>query len=67
MPFKKCLFQFPVSAVHEFFHGTFLNFFRKPFSMSEFAGFNYIYMSISVKALAECPAKDANFIFEVLP
>ena len=38
--------KFPVSAVYDFFQGTFLNF-NKKLSMSEFAGFKIIYMSIS--------------------
>ena len=46
-PYYSCAsFQFPVSAVYEFFPGDIFDFFLKQFSMSEFAGFNNIYMSL---------------------
>ena len=48
MLFKKCLYQFPVSAVYEFFSGNIFNFFKNPFSMSEFADFK----NINIKKLA---------------
>ena len=48
VPHKKCLFQFPVSAVYEFFQCTFL-IFKKQFTQSEFAGFKNRLMSIYLK------------------
>ena len=50
--YKKCLFQFPASTVYEFFSGDFFDLKKRPFSMSEFAGFKNIYMSIYKKKLA---------------
>ena len=46
VPFKKCIFQFSVSAVYDFFKGTFLNLIFMAFSMSEFAGFKNIYIYV---------------------
>ena len=42
VPFKKCLFQFLVSAENDFLEDIF---FFMPFSVSEFAGFKNIYLS----------------------
>ena len=61
VPIKKCLFQlvqFPVYMI--FFQGTLFNFFYKPFSMSEFAGFK-TFVSIRKNKLASNRFCSANW------
>ena len=58
VPFNKCLFKFPVSAVYDFFFRGHFDFFM-PFSMSDFSGKNASFFGTC--PLKICSLKIRNF------